>query len=354
MAVKSSDKERQIEPGIWKLKDGRFYAEIRPNGKTGKKATRTSDKLSDVKDFKLKAFAKAQMGEKFTPVAKDKRRLSDLVDLWQSLYGYTLKDQERHSVLLAICKDLGDPIAQTFTAEDFLEYRKKRLETKQEGKNGKTISANTVNHAHAYLCTVFNRLKQLGKWPHPNPLAGLPKLKVDDPELVYLEKNQIISLLSSLASARNPDLLIITKICLSIGSRWGEAANLHARHIKDCRITLTSTKNGKSRTIPISKELEREILEGRPSIGRLFSEKAHKKGFANALKRAKIDLPDGQMTHVLRHTFASHFMINDGNILKLKEILGHASLEMTMRYAHLTPKHLTQALTHNPLATLAA
>jgi site-specific recombinase XerD len=47
--------------------------------------------------------------------------------------------------------------------------------------------------------------------------------------------------------------------------------------------------------------------------------------------------------HDLRHTFASHFMMNGGNIYDLQKILGHTSLEMTQRYAHLAPEHLVRA-----------
>ncbi len=67
---------------------------------------------------------------------------------------------------------------------------------------------------------------------------------------------------------------------------------------------------------------------------------------------AHIDLPNGQLTHVLRHTFASHFMMNGGNILTLQRILGHSSLQMTMRYSHLAPEHLLEAKQLNPLAQL--
>ena len=59
------------------------------------------------------------------------------------------------------------------------------------------------------------------------------------------------------------------------------------------------------------------------------------------LKRAEV-----QKTfrfHDLRHTFASHFMMNGGNIYDLQKILGHTSLEMTQRYAHLAPEHLVRA-----------
>lgn len=65
------------------------------------------------------------------------------------------------------------------------------------------------------------------------------------------------------------------------------------------------------------------------------------------MEKTSIVLPRGQLTHVLRHTFAAHFMMSGGNILALQKILGHHDIKMTMRYAH-----LETALRFNPLATL--
>lgn len=356
MVATAQDKKRRIEPGIWKLEAGGFYVDIRPAGKQGKKIRKTFEKLEAAREFKTEAFAKARLGiVTESKQTKDRRRLSDLVDQWYELHGYTLKDGEgRKLMMLADCKLLNDPVAIKFTAEDFVIFRKERLETVQPGKQGKTISANTINHTQAYFCAVFNTLKKLGKWPYENPLLGLPKLKIDDPGLTYLDLDQIRSLLKELKNASNPDLLIIVKICLSTGARWGEATSLQARHIRNGKIHYSKTKSGKSRAVPISPELEKEILDNRPRSGMLFNQKNHRKGFEEAIKRAGITLPDGQMTHVLRHTFASHFMINDGNILKLKDILGHSTLDMTIRYAKLAPGHLSQAITHNPLANINA
>ncbi|MEZ8775923.1 tyrosine-type recombinase/integrase, partial [Vibrio sp. 10N.247.310.17] len=61
------------------------------------------------------------------------------------------------------------------------------------------------------------------------------------------------------------------------------------------------------------------------------------------------DLPKGQMTHVLRHTFASHYVMSGGNIVKLRDVLGHSEITTTMRYAHLAPEHLEETLMLNPL-----
>ncbi|WP_080090208.1 tyrosine-type recombinase/integrase, partial [Salmonella enterica] len=53
-----------------------------------------------------------------------------------------------------------------------------------------------------------------------------------------------------------------------------------------------------------------------------------------------------------RHTFASHFMMNGGNILVLRDILGHSDIKMTMVYAHFSPEHLEDAVYKNPLNNL--
>jgi site-specific recombinase XerD len=50
-----------------------------------------------------------------------------------------------------------------------------------------------------------------------------------------------------------------------------------------------------------------------------------------------------------RPAFASHFIQNGGNILTLQKNLGHSSLAMTMRYAHLAPDHLQDAVRYSPL-----
>lgn len=107
--------------------------------------------------------------------------------------------------------------------------------------------------------------------------------------------------------------------------------------------------------MPIDDELVKSLLahhKEHGSLNRVFGPSWA--AFREAIERADIDLPDGQMTHSLRHTFASHFMMAGGNILTLQKILGHQSLTMTMRYAHLAPEHLQEAKRLNPLALMNA
>ena len=151
-------------------------------------------------------------------------------------------------------------------------------------------------------------------------------------------------LLDELKKSKNKDALIVAKIALSIGARWGEIESLHSRNVLGNNITITNTKGGKNRTIPISNELLDEIPK---KTGLLFSSCIG--AFRSALKRTGIELPKGQCSHVLRHTFASHFMMSGGNILVLQQILGHASIKDTMKYAHFSPTHFEEAVKLSPL-----
>ena len=66
-----------------------------------------------------------------------------------------------------------------------------------------------------------------------------------------------------------------------------------------------------------------------------------KKGFKAALKRAGIE--DFRF-HDLRHTFASHLLMRGGALKDVQEILGHKTMTMTLRYAHLSGEHKRKAV----------
>lgn len=227
----------------------------------------------------------------------------------------------------------------------FDEYRQARI---IEGK-----SLSTVNREHAYLRAVFNELKRLGQWKGDNPISDIRQFKIQENELSFLTGKQIEELFLSLQKSSNPNATLITKIALSTGGRWGEVEALTTTQVRAGRVQFAnSTKSKKARAVPIDADLEAEIAEHEKTnptkTTRLFSSAYG--AFLEALHRTSIVLPPGQASHVLRHTFASHFIINGGNILTLQRVLGHASLTMTMRYAHLAPDHLQEVLKLNPLA----
>ena len=66
-----------------------------------------------------------------------------------------------------------------------------------------------------------------------------------------------------------------------------------------------------------------------------------KKSFATACRRVGIN---GFRFHDLRHTFASHLVMAGKDITSVKKLLGHKSLNMTLRYSHLAPSHMTNVI----------
>ncbi|WP_042858802.1 site-specific integrase [Dickeya sp. NCPPB 3274] len=332
---------------VRKLASGKWLCECYPFGREGKRVRKQFATKGEALAFERFTMEESEnkpwLGEK-----ADNRSLREIIDLWFSLYGRTLADPKRMMAKLdIICAGLGNPKARELSAADFAHYRELRLAGQMTDASGipmAVVKPRTVNLEQRNLSAVFGTLKKLGHWDAPNPLSGLPTFKIAQQELAFLAPNEIKRVLDACAESANPHLLLVTKICLATGARWSEAEGLSGQQVTPYRITYTRTKGKKNRTVPISRELYDEIPR---KSGKLFS--PCRKTFERAINRTGIQLPDGQCTHVLRHTFASHFMMNGGNILVLRDILGHADIKMTMIYAHFAPDHLEDAITKNPL-----
>lgn len=333
-----------------KLPNGKWQAQVFPNGRDGKRIRRQfatkGEALSFEKHIKDQAQDKPWLGEK-----TDKRTVFDLVETWYNAHGITLTDgQKRKDAMEFACKAMGNPLASEFNARIFSAYREQRLSGKiTRSSRVKTVTPRTVNLELAYFRAVFNELRRLDEWQAPNPLDNVREYKIAESEMAYLTNEEIRALLKECEASSSKDLLSVVKICLATGARWGEAESLKGNQIRAGKVIFTKTKGKKNRAIPISDSLIAEIPSSRKAKPLFTSCYA---AFRSALKRAEIETPAGQLTHVLRHTFASHFMMNGGNILVLQRILGHTDIKVTMRYAHFAPDHLFEAINLNPLERL--
>ncbi len=328
-----------------------WLVDLQPGGRGGKRFRKTLPTKGEALAYEAWLKNKVRESPEWAPVAKDRRRVAELVELWFVHHGVNLRSgPNTRERLLAACREMGDPVVSSFSSDVFATYRAARLAA---GKNPQT-----VNREHAYLRAVFNELHRLGMFEGVNPLESLRPFKTPEKELSFLTVEQIQGLLKALGEGRRGDALLVAKVCLATGARWGEAEALGVSQVRGGAVHYVKTKSGKNRSVPIAPELEEELREhlverygeGWPMASRYFF--SCMGAFREALGRAGVVLPKGQLTHVLRHTFASHFMMNGGNILVLQRILGHASLQMTMRYAHLAPGHLQEAVRLNPLMLL--
>lgn len=333
---------------IRKKSEGVWAADIQPAGRGGKRFRKLFKTKADALQWEAWITTQVNQTPDWKPEKRDLRKLTDLIDLWQKHHGVSLKaNDDTYKRLKNLCKAMGEPLADRFNAEMFTEYRSKRLE---EG-----TSANTLNHEHAYLRAAFNELIRLGHWHKENPLKTVRAFKLQERELNFLEKNQIKELLDAVDASTNKHLGMLTRVCLETGARWSEAEQLRTSQVRNQSIQYSLGKSGKNRTVPIRKTLEEQLTRHHASAGngeRYFDDSSIMWSFREAIKTTSISLPPGQSTHIMRHTFASHFMMNGGNILALQKLLGHQSLTMTMRYAHLSPDHLAEARKLNPLASI--
>ena len=336
------------------LKDGHkkpWLCECYPQGSKGKRIRKRFATKGEATAFER--YTMNEIDDKPWLADKaDNRRLSDLLALWWKLHGKNLKSGVHAFRRLQImCEQLNDPIAATFTAKDFAHYRANRLTVgRGKGRSGAELSISSQNHDLLWMKVLFNELRRLKEWNQPNPLEDMKTIKTAERELSYLSHDQIAELLTFVQSSPiSAQMTQIIKICLATGARIMEAIQLKGSQVTKHKITFINTKGKKNRTVPISEDLYNEIHQN--TSGRLFT-----CGYGVLHKWLNLcfaDLPKGQATHILRHTFASYFMMNGGNILVLQKILGHVDIKQTMAYSHFAPSHLQDAVLFNPLASMS-
>ena len=209
-----------------------------------------------------------------------------------------------------------------------------------------TVKPATVNRDLEFLRSVFNKGIEWGKALH-NPVSKFKRLKEPAYRLSYLLLDEIDRLIHAAAHHIKP--IIIT--ALHIGMRRGEILKLKWENIdfNNCLIEVVETKNNEKRYIPIDSTLMAtlENIARRIDSNYVFCNKESKpytdikNSFRFALKRANIE---NFRFHDLRHTFASHLIMSGADLMTAKELLGHKSIKMTLRYSLLSPDYKRQAI----------
>ena len=182
-----------------------------------------------------------------------------------------------------------------------------------------------------------------------NPAQGIKPLRENGARTRFLDKEEIQLLLNAASKEFRPILIS----ALHTGMRKGEILKLIWPDVdfKNRIITVQDSKSGKKRMIPMDNTLYESLrtLPTRFKRGYVFPSPVKegqpcydlKRQFGNAVKKAGIE---NIRFHDLKHTFASHLIMAGVDLMTVKELLGHASITMTMRYAHLAPDHRSRAI----------
>lgn len=223
------------------------------------------------------------------------------------------------------------------TPSDFSTYREKRLQS---------VKAGTVNRELGIIQHALSIARD--EWNLPlreNPLDRLKKLKVSNARDRRLKEGELDKIIKASQTTKNPHILNVILFAIETAMRRGEILNVKKEHIDFDNRTLKIpvTKNGHSRTIPLSKKAV-GILEASPSQeDKIFpiTGNALRLAWGRILKRA--DIEDLHF-HDLRREAISRYFELGLSIVETQLISGHRDVRMLFRYTELRAENLVSKL----------
>lgn len=223
------------------------------------------------------------------------------------------------------------------------------------GKKG--LKVTTIKRRLCALRSYYKYLRREHK-VESNPLSLLPSPKVPKPLPVWVTESQMNALIDDTDFGDDflgkRDRLLIDMI-YSTGMRRSEAAGLRTADVDfGNKLIRVIGKGNKTRLVPFGIELETLLHDFMEEKSHMFGgdteylitdeegEKLRPDRVAAIAHKYLSTIPTlaRQTTHVLRHSFATNMLSNGADLMAVKELLGHASLQSTEVYTHLTPQEI--------------
>jgi|SRR5438067_4209288 len=222
-------------------------------------------------------------------------------------------------VALHLEPHLGHLLANRVRPDDLRRYR---LLLERSGR----LSAQTVAHLLADCRCLFRWAEDSGLIDRsPVPRRLLPRIQERPPDRLGPEA---VRLVSSMPEPYG----FIARFALGTGLRWGELARAQSSDIQGSVLLVHQTKTGRLRRIPLPAAL---LVELRSRIGKLVPYAPSACGAFAAMVKKLTGLPKFH-AHQLRHSFACDWLERGGSLAALQQILGHATIVTTQRYARLS------------------
>ncbi len=309
-----------------------YWFTIMQNGKRIQVSTKAdSKKLAD--KIYAKVFSEIGEGRYFENIKAQNITFKEMAQKYLGKY----QKQRDATSLNRLLPYFGEKSLSEITTELVSDYRDERL---------KTVKPATVYQELALMRRMFNVARREWKWISSNPVADLSfsvgNKNARDRWLTFAEEKSLLD------SATNPSWLkTLLVLALHTGMRRGEILRLMWQDIDFNRklLTVQKSKNGEKRSIPMSKTLCNQLVDQkvRDISGRIFpiAVRSLRCAFLKALRKTGIE---NFKFHDLRHTFATRLVQNGADLYKVKELLGHKTITMTMRYAHHCPESLRASI----------
>jgi integrase len=221
------------------------------------------------------------------------------------------------------------------------------------GTAPKTVSAKTINNVLTVLSKMLSVAEEQGVIYQARRVR---RFKVEKPPFDFLTFDEAERLVEACEAEWRPALLLALKAGLRLGEiralQWSDVdlvrgvlivrRNFWKDHLNE------TPKGGRNRTVDLPASLLAALKAHRhlkptwvfsDAEGNPFSQKQLDRPLAKAIKASGIARDAGRIGwHDLRHTYGSHLAMRAVPLVTIQALLGHASIEQTMRYAHLSPE----------------
>jgi integrase len=310
--------------------------------------TATFERKTDAQEWAKRIETRIAEGEHFPHREQQRHTVAELIDAYvTNVLPHKLRnrdEEERRRCLAWWRQAIGDYRLSAADAVLLTEQRNKLL---SEGRAG-----STVNRYLAALSHAFSTARKW-RWIGQNPCGGL-RLNEPPGRTRFLSPDERRRLLAQCRASRQVDVLYpVVVLALSTGMRQGEILGLTWADVdfKNRTIRLEHTKNGDRRLVPLYGPAF-DAMKGVAKVRRIDSKLVFPGGdpdkpadfrnaWVRALARAKVE---NFRFHDLRHSAASELAMSGATPSEIAAVLGHRTLAMVKRYAHIADAHTAKVV----------
>jgi integrase len=321
------------ERGIYERFPGVWY--IRWADPTGKIRREKAGTLAVAKKLLLKRKNESQVERKLPSMSRRRMKFSELAD--DMLEYSLLHNSSHHDNKIRMDKVLpqfGERYVDSLTPQEIERWLA-----------GHTKTPATFNRYRAMLSLTFKIAVQNRKCDS-NPMKFVKQRKENNSRLRYLTSTEE-GKLRDYIQAKWPHHWCAVELALHTGMRQGEQFALRWQNVNLERrmITLPRTKNGRPRYLPLNDAAMSALMAAHKLSGKQPWVFLNRYGERHTTPRVWFEKATKELNlkdvtwHTLRHTFASRLAMAGVAIISIQELLGHRTIQMTLRYAHLSPEH---------------
>lgn len=313
----------------------------------------TFDRKADAKKWAQDTESAIRNNRHFKSAEAKKHTVAELIERYtETVLPTKPKNAKNQTTHLSWWKNqIGYYMLSDVSSAMITQYRDNLLA--EEIPGGKKRSPGTVARYMTTMSYVMNLALREWEWIESNPFNRVKKPTEPRGRVRFLDDEERERLLAACLESSHKNLYAIVVLAISTGMHQGEILNLKWKDIdlSRSRLVLHETKNNERRAIPIvgrAKEKLQQLSKIRLIDSQLvFPGKDPnqptriRKAWDAALIKAEIE--DFRF-HDLRHTTASYLAINGATLAEIAEVLGHKTLQMVKRYAHLSEAHTTSVV----------